>query len=179
MKHGWAPIAALLAACANTPEQGSLPPVGEYRFLGNGLVCRTENPDDWNACYRIGAFKVGDAYKPSLTLQEDIQLAGGVVASVFPIIKNDQYEAYWVLGHKEGRIVSVQLTGNYPRPELAFSSIMLGDPQEKVQRILGPRYTVNEVKEINGAHWSYRPFAISVEIVGGKVHSIRVADENL
>jgi hypothetical protein len=56
---------------------------------------------------------------------------------------------------------------------------MLGDSEEKVTSVLGPRHSAQEVKEISGVLWDYHPFAISIELVAGKVYSIRVADENL
>jgi hypothetical protein len=103
-----------------------------------------------------------------------VALAQGVTASAFSIIESQDRHAYWVIGHKDSRVVSIQLTGNHGHPDFSFSSIMLNDPKEKVSEILGPRHTVRRVPEVNGDVWDYYPFQISVEIVEGRVYSIRV-----
>lgn len=178
MKLWWLPLVVLSAGCASSQPSAteSTLPLEEYRFLGNHLVCRTKYPDDPNACYRIGTIKIGAAYEPKVAPQKEVTLPNGVIASMFPIIKNDQHEAYWILGHKNGKVVSIQLTGNYPSADYALASIRLGDSEEKVARVLGPRHNVKEVKEIGGVLWDYYPFSISIELVGGKVYSMRVVE---
>jgi hypothetical protein len=183
VKCWWFPLVLFGAGCASSPAPAPNPSFPEegFHFLGNNLICivKTKEADDPHACYQIGAIKIGAPYLPKVNPQEELTLPNGVVASMFPIIRNDQHHAYWVLGHKGGRIVSVQLTGTYHSPDYAFASIMLGDAEEKVRNVLGPRYTIRGVEAIGGVMWDYAPFKISVELVAGKVYSIRVADENL
>jgi len=150
-------------------------PINTFRFLGNTLVCKSESRDDKYACLRIGRIKIGDPHTPRVKPLKELPQSNGVISAVFPIITNEEHKAYWVIGHKDGKIVSIQLTGNYQSESLSFSTIMLDDPEEKVRQILGTRYVKTKVASINGDMWSYSPFPISVEIVKGKVFSIRVA----
>jgi hypothetical protein len=153
-------------------------PFNAFRFIGNHLVCKTNDPNAANPCYRIGEFVLGDDFekvtknfgKPwKLVSQPD----GGELA-VFTIKATDLEQAYWVIGHREGRIASVQLTGNFPSQVASFSSIQLADSQSKVRDILGPRYSVKNIESINGTMWDYAPFSITIEFVNEKVYSIRI-----
>ena len=177
------PLVLSGAGCASNPTAAPKPSFPEpgFHFLGNNLTCivKTEEADDPHACYQIGPIKVGGPYLPKVNPQKELALPNGVVASMFPILRNDNHHAYWVLGHKDGRVVSVQLTGTYQIPDYAFSTIVLGDSEDKVRNVLGPRYIIRAVEAIGGVMWDYAPFKISVELVAGKVYSIRVADENL
>ncbi|NVK88591.1 MAG: hypothetical protein HWE13_10705 [Gammaproteobacteria bacterium] len=150
-------------------------PMNTFRFLGNQIMCKMSDPDDEYACWRIGKVKLNDLYAPTSEPWQEIPQANGVVASVFIIVANDEYEAYWVIGHKNGIIESIQLTGNYPDEQLNFAGIMLADNEDKVKNILGPRYSVSDVPEINGTVWDYAPFRISIEFKGDVVYSIRIS----
>jgi len=152
-------------------------PINSFQYTGDWIACHSDTQDDL-ACFHIGKLKIGDPYQPSREPSQNIDQPKGVVASVFPIIKKENQEAYWVIGHKEGKIVSIQLTGNYGKPELSFSSIILGDGKDKVERILGPRHTIKEFQDngINGVLWDYAPFQFSFEFVNGKVYSMRVTN---
>jgi hypothetical protein len=55
----------------------------------------------------------------------------------------------------------------------------LHDTEEKVLATLGPRARITVVKEIGGLLWDYRPFPISIELVHGRVYSIKIADPDL
>ncbi len=150
-------------------------PVNTFRYVGNALVCKSDSAEDDYACFRIGNFKIGEKYKPDNQAWKEIPQGEGVIASVHPIIANDEFNAYWVIGHKEEKITSIQLTGNYPHEKLTFSTIKLSDPKEKVRKILGRRFRERKVKSINGIMWDYYPFPITIEFVDNKVYSIRVS----
>ena len=152
-------------------------PINTFRFLGNALVCKSDSADDDFACFRIGSLKIGDEYKARNKAWKEIQQIEGVTASVHPIVTNDEFNAYWVIGHKEGKITSIQITGNYPHEQIAFATIKLTDPKEKVREILGPRFHERKVESINGVMWDYYPFPITVELVDNKVYSVRVAEK--
>ena len=179
--------AALLHASANAqsddPEQQRKAleqmPVNSFRVIGNQLVCKQDKPvANYNACLRIGQVRIGDSY-PDLRerypkpWKEDRQ-DGGVTASVFIIAATKEVRAYWIIGHRDGKIVSIQLTGNYAHPDFAFSTIQLDDSEEKVIAVLGARRQITPVKEIDGVMWDYQPFPISVQFAHGKVYSIKV-----
>ncbi len=152
-------------------------PINTFRFLGNALVCKSDSGEDDSACFRIGSLKIGEEYKPRNKAWKEISQGQGVTASVHPIVANDEFNAYWVIGHKEGKITSIQITGNYPHEKLVFSTIKLADPKEKVKEILGPRFHERKVESINGIMWDYYPFPITIELIDNKVHSIRVAEK--
>jgi len=150
-------------------------PVDSFRFVGNALACKMASPDDDYACLVIGPHKIGATYAPPNEPWQEFDQGDGVVGSVHPIAVDENHQAYWVIGHKEGKVTSVQLTGDYPDVDYAFSSIRLTDPQSKVVQILGPRYVERKVDEIGGVMWDYHPFDITIEFVGGKVYSIRIS----
>ncbi|MDH5181686.1 MAG: hypothetical protein OEY07_18645, partial [Gammaproteobacteria bacterium] len=151
--------------------------VDHFRSREDQLICITGKTDP-NACSHIGPFKIGAPYKAMDNPWKEIAQNNGVTVTAYPIINNDKHNAYWVIGHKAGTITSLQLTGNYADDKLSFSSIKLDDSQDKVKSILGPRYRVKQLQDINGEMWDYYPFPISIEFVKGKVYSIRVTETN-
>ena len=181
MKHSIIIFVCLALSSISLAEQKFNPattPINTFKFIGNALVCISDKLTNINhACYRFGNLKIGDTYNPKEKPWKEIPRKNGVTASVFPIIANEKNEAYWIFGHKNKKIVSIQLTGNYVHEKLSFSTIMLGDKKEKVRKILGPNYTVTKVDAIKGVMWDYYPFAISVEFIKNKVYSIRIAEE--
>jgi len=155
-------------------------PANTFRYVGNYLVCKQETPaQNYLACLRIGPLRIGDPYRAIRERNpkpfREVALDGGVIASAFRIVTSAEASAYWVIGHRDDTIVSIQLTGNYSHPDLAFATIQLNDSEEKVLALLGPRVHITVVREIGGLLWDYRPFPISIELVHGKVYSIRVA----
>lgn len=163
---------------AEMKDKASKQPINTYLFIGNTIVCKTDekHKDDNDACSRIGPVKVGDTFNPKAEAWKVVPQPNGVTASVYPIVADDKYNAYWVIGHKDKKIVSVQLTGNYPDADLSFATIQLADSEDKVKSILGPRFISNEVPEIGGQIWDYYPFPITIEFKDGSVYSIRVAE---
>jgi hypothetical protein len=159
-------------------------PVNTFRYVDSHLVCKQDTPaQNYLACLRIGQLRIGDSfgsvserYPRPLNV---VALEGGISASAFPIVTTTDTYAYWVIGHRDDKIVSIQLTGNYSHPDLAFATIRLNDTEEKVLATLGPRATITVVKEIGALLWDYRPFPISIELVHGRVYSIKVAAPDL
>ena len=151
-------------------------PMNAFRFLGNQIICKTDRPDDNYSCFRIGGIKIGDKFEPKTKPWKVIPQPNDITASVFSIVENDEHYAYWVIGHREGVIVSLQLTGDFPDDRLAFATIKLSDSESKVADILGPRYKVSKVEEINGTIWDYAPFPITMEFKNGLVYSMRITE---
>ena len=154
-------------------------PMNNFRFVGSHLVCKQDTPArNYLACLRIGTVKVGDSFR-SFTERhpgagKEAALETGVTVSMHPAAPGAG--TYWVIGRRGDRIGSVQLTGIYSGPELAFATLQLGDSEEKALAVLGPRASIRAVPEISGLLWDYAPFPISIEFVGGKVYSIRITD---
>ncbi len=153
-------------------------PFNAFRFIGNHLVCKTNDPNAANPCYRIGQVILGDdfdkATKPLGKPWKLVSQPDGSELAVFTIKATDLEQAYWVIGHREGKIASVQLTGDFPSQVASFSTIQLTDSQSKVRDILGPRYAVRSIEAIKGTMWDYAPFSITIEFVNEKVYSIRI-----
>ncbi|HXF67032.1 MAG TPA: hypothetical protein VNK67_10105 [Burkholderiales bacterium] len=155
-------------------------PANTFRYFGGQLVCKQDKPaPDYLACLRIGELRVGEPYRPVRERNprpwREVALEGGVTASAFLIESPPGTHAYWVIGHRDDTIVSVQLTGNYPHPDFHFATVRLDDSEEKVLSRLGPSSRIHEVKEIGGLLWDYSPLPFSIEFVRGRVYSIRVA----
>ncbi len=153
----------------------------QFRFSGNWIVCVCEDKSDtlFLCCLNLGLFGLGDS----------VSIVDSLFGSPFKTIpKTDSSEVraysltpvgdsmvpYIVVGHVNGRITSLQLTGEAIRDSLNFSSITLGDSTSHVESILGKPFVVKEVDEIEGVLWSYHPFRFSLEIVNGKVYSIKM-----
>ena len=159
-------------------------PANTFRYIGNDLVCKQDTPaQNYLACLSIGPLRVGDSYRPMRDLNpkpwKEVALENGVSAAAFLIIATAELNAYWVIGHRDDKIVSVQLTGNYSHPDLAFATIRLNDSEEKVLAMLGPRAQIWVVREIGGLLWDYYPFPISIEFLQGRVYSMRVTAPDL
>ena len=124
------------------------------------------------------AARIGDAYSPFRKRNpkpyREVALDGGVIASAHRIAATADTHVYWVIGHRDDTIVSIQLTGNHSHPDLAFATIQLNDSEERVLALLGPRADITAVREVGGFLWDYRPFPISIEFVHGRVYSIKV-----
>jgi hypothetical protein len=71
----------------------------------------------------------------------------------------------------------IQLTGTKTDAPLAFSSIHLGDSENRVAELLGPPPHKEDLTDIVGVLWSYRPYPFSFEFEDGKVTSMRVHSE--
>ena len=155
-------------------------PVNTFRFVSGHLVCKQDTPaPNYLACLRMGPFRIGDSYSSVRDRYARplnvVALEDGVSASAFPIVTTPDTHAYWVIGHRDDRIVSIQLTGNYSHPDLAFAAIRLSDTEEKVLAMLGPRARITAAKDIGGLLWDFHPFPISIELVHGRVYSMKVA----
>lgn len=155
-------------------------PANTFRFVGKHLVCKQDTTaPNYIACLRIGPLRVGDSYRAFRERNpkswKEAMLEGGVATSAFRIIATSDANAYWVIGHRDDQIVSVQLTGTYSHPDLAFATIRLKDTEEKVLAMLGPPARIQVVKEIGGLIWDYHPIPVSIELIHGRVYSIKVA----
>jgi hypothetical protein len=71
----------------------------------------------------------------------------------------------------------IQLTGYATKEEFTFSSLKLGDNEEKVRKFFGPPTSIDDVEEIKGYAYSYEPaaepFKITIEFINKKVYTFR------
>ncbi|MBI3350628.1 MAG: hypothetical protein HY020_25960 [Burkholderiales bacterium] len=161
-------------------------PLHSFRFSQNALACKLPSPDIDFGCLRIGELQIGTDWA-GVTARfgepwKREALPGGGVREVHLIDRDagQRTFSYWVLESRGGKLVNAQLTGNHPPQDPAtapgFSGLRLGDTEAKVRELLGPRFKAAPVLEISGVLWNYAPFCFSIEIVDGRVYSLRVHD---
>jgi len=157
------------------------PADGEYRRAGAGLACISSEKPVVGApsgvpCLRIGPMRLGLSMaevakrlgQPERELKQ-----GAAIVRVYRIQSDAAEVPYWVVTFTQGQVTAIQLTGR-EAGSLAFSSIRLGDPAGRVRELLGDPPATDEIQEIGGTRWSYRPHPFSLELVDGRVYSIRV-----
>src|SRR2546426_8237496 len=182
---------------AMTQPNGELPHVGqqmqagpvqpgEFRRDSKGLGCRLSTFEvTYRSCLKIGPFTIGDDLttverqvgKPAKVIPQP----NGVEARLYPIETSRSAEglkllSYWVIGYQNAKTTSIQLTGQPTKEGFTFSSIRLGDPVEKVLRLLGEPTSKSPVSGFNAISWNYAPFPFSLEMKDGSVFSIRVQE---
>src|SRR5882724_10756634 len=74
----------------------------------------------------------------------------------------------------QDRLVAIQVTGRLPADK--YVGITLGATAESVTKQLGKPMLVGPSSQPNTDVWSYQPWTFSIEMSGGRVTSIRVAD---
>lgn len=182
-------LAALIAATGATGVAAApeLAP-NEFRRAGATLACVTseepEGPSGMRGCLRMGPLQIGmSLFEVSRELGEPYRVVeqGGATLRVYVIsvdVPPNSPLPYWVVGFRDGRVSSIQMTGERGDDGLAFSSIRLGDPKARVVEILGEPYMTRDVDDVKAEFWGYSPFPISLEVKAGKVYSIRISDES-
>ena len=132
-----------------------------------------------HACMRIGPLVVGmeAAALTALLGQPARQIQGPkdtmVWAYFFGKTNDDPYllASIW-----KDRLVAIQVTGRLPADKYVFNGITLGATAESVTKQLGKPMRVGPSSLPNTDVWSYQPWTFSLELSGGRVTSIRVAD---
>lgn len=182
-------ITSLAVAASTTGAAAAEPAIAanEFRRAGATLACITPaEPKDSGGmrdCLRIGPLQVGmslfdvsrELGKPYRVVEQD-----GATLRVYVISVEAPPNSplpYWVVGFRDGRVDSIQMTGERGDERFAFSSIRLGDPKSRVVEILGAPFATRNVEDVGAEFWGYAPFPISLEIKGGRVYSIRISDD--
>jgi len=187
-------------ACKTAPDSGpaigaySGPAIGAYSFYRDtrGLHCVVARPDQDStmlACLRIGWVYVGLGRleverllgRPWKSLRHDADGHEIVVYLVFQDRERHRTAYYAVEYERAGDheiAESVQLTRDPPPLPVDLSCVQLGDSPERVTRQLGrPDETQafeDQSIQLRGTRWEYRDAPISIEIVDGKVYSLKV-----
>jgi hypothetical protein len=81
---------------------------------------------------------------------------------------------YLIVGAIEGIITSLQITGPPTTDAIQFNDIHLGDSISVVEEKIGPPSSTSLVEEVGATLWAYDPYPISIEIISGRVFSIRI-----
>jgi hypothetical protein len=159
-------------------------PHGEFQRAGAGFACIVDAaaaganyvPSE-SDCLWMGSLGIGDPAAmvaarfgaPFKTLPQP----GGAVARVF-VLDDRTYFVATIAGE---RVVALQITGPGPHPEWVFDGVGLGMSTDQLVAKLGRPMAVEALADTGGELWSYLPFPFSIELTGGKVTSIRIADE--
>jgi hypothetical protein len=162
---------------------------GYYKRSGPGFACvigpsEKLSPEQIKAlsehtCMRIGPLVVGmDAAALTSALGEPARQIQGpkdtMVRAYFFGKTND--DPYLLASIWKDRLVAIQVTGRLPADKYVFNGITLGATAESVTKQLGKPMAVGPSSLPNTDVWSYQPWTFSIEMSGGRVTSIRVAD---
>lgn len=154
------------------------PSVGKERIVAWG-----EQP-----CLRIGPIEIG---APG---DEVMKTLGNVVGSTMsPAVSGKLPVSYpvpqfqpefpkftgtwpfFVVTYRDGRAVTVQLSGPKTRPgALTFSGLNLGDSAQRVREVLGPPTEVKPAPRMGGDEWFYPPHQFTLILRNDVLASIRV-----
>jgi len=162
---------------------------GYYKRSGPGFACvigpsEKLSPEQIkalseHACMRIGPLVVGmDAPALTSALGEparQIQGPKGTMVWAYFFGKTND-DPYLLASIWKDRLVAIQVTGRLPADKYVFNGITLGATAETVTRQLGKPMRVGASSLPNTDVWSYQPWTFSLELSGGRVTSIRVAD---
>lgn len=182
------------------PGEG-LPDVGLYALFANRqggnapapgeqLLCVAPQEDgdgSLRPCLRIGRVHIGQAESDVVrVLSEpfrDLAYPDGTRAYAHLVFSDEAADAgaYYVLAYEDvagERVVSsIQLTGDAPPLPFSFSCLGLGASADDVARQLGrPASTesfTDETRGLSGQVWVYDTAPVSIELVEGRVYSIR------
>jgi len=173
----------------------SLPCLGGYSFYrksGAGLSCvapREEPSTPLSPCLRIGWVHVG---QPRRSVEEGLGTpwqatpprGDGTEGFAYLVFQDSVQDrgSYYIVEYEraagEQIARSVQFTGDATPLPLDFSGLRLGDPADRVRRQLGAPENRGEVKDeeqgIRGEWWDWSSAPISLEIVGGRLYSVRL-----
>ncbi len=176
-----------MAQTTTLEDKPSPPEFFKSGQLKSGADKRINCEDTQNInCLSIGDITIGgdfDKLKEQLgTPWHSLPKKDRSIDAVYPLRIYQYSTAYWVISHKDNRIIAVQLTGNRSPQALLFSGLQLGDKRDKVIATLGyPKarraYGKNGGKNggKNDAHlWDYSPLPFSLEIYNDRLYSVRV-----
>ncbi|MBR1284544.1 hypothetical protein JQ597_21070 [Bradyrhizobium sp. AUGA SZCCT0177] len=162
---------------------------GYYKRPGPGFACvigpsEKLSPEQIkalseHACMRIGPLVVGmaaAAVKSALG-QPSRQIEGPKGTTVWVhFLGNANEEPYLLASIWKDRLVAIQVTGRSPADKYGFNGLTLGATADNVTKQLGKPMLVGPSSQPNTDVWSYKPWTFSIEMSGGRVTSIRVAD---
>ena len=178
-------------ACRQVTD--SIPCRGGYVFYHTptGLTCmapREETGTPLSPCLRIGWVYVGQT-RPSVEdvlgepwKDNPIDRADGTHTVAYLVFADRELGSYFIVGYErlgtDEIAHSVQFTGDSTPLPLDFSGLKLGDPATRVLAQLGTPETRGEFNDkdmgLKGEWWDWGSNAISFEIIGGRIYSIRL-----
>ncbi len=160
---------------------------GEFRYSGGELNCisgveSAGQEPPYLDCLQIGPVRIGETLRTvSMKFGKARQATkrGSVTDRLYPIkgdVPAGQPVPYWVIGFEDQRVVSIQITGDLRVDQYAFSSLRLGDTEEKLLSKFGPAGFNQPAPRINGVMLGYSPYPVTFEIKDGKIYTMRVSE---
>ncbi len=182
LSPGAALVAALFLGTANSTPAAEAP-INEFRFDGSTLACNSSDKDkSYLACLRIGPVHIGQKLREVSKMfgrANRVVKEGDVFMRVY-VIRADaragQRIPYWVIGFRNLKVISIQITSPRGEKLFTFSSIEIGDAASKVTATLGPPSAKHMVEDVSATYWDYDPFTIGIEIMDGRVYTMFVSE---
>lgn len=177
-----AALAAALFLWPANPAPAGEAPINEFRFDGSTLVCNSGGKDkSYLPCLRIGPVYIGQRLREVSKMfgkANRVVKEGDVFMRVYVIRAGaaaGQRIPYWVIGFRNLKVISIQITSPRGEKLFAFSSIQIGDAASKVTATLGPPTAKHMVKDVSATYWDYDPFTVGIEIMDGRVYTMFVS----
>jgi len=171
----------------------SLPCLGGYAFhrATQGISCmapREEPRTPLSPCLRIGWVYVGQLRRQVEAIlgapwkDNPSDRGNGTHTIGYLMFSDGDRGSYYIVEYErlgtEEIARSVQFTGDATPLSLDFSGLRLGDPATRVLAQLGTPETRGEFNDkdmgLKGEWWDWGSNAISFEIIGGRIYSIRL-----
>ncbi len=131
-------------------------------------------------CAHIGPLYVGmPREKVEAVLGKPTTLAksGGVDYFAWPLAPGQPAPTYAAISfNPDGRARTVQVTGTAWPAAWQFNGITLGSTEADVRARLGEPLKLKPSGDPGAVEWAYDPWTFSLEVKGGVVSSIRVAE---
>lgn len=150
----------------------------EFYYGGGSLFCVSDElNENYNQCLNFGEFSVNSSLEEigqALGEPFDKMDHGGKLYQVYLLEQLENgTQPYVAIELEDGKLRSIQLTGESTIEDLSFSSISLGDYHTFVEQRLGIPSDTGPVDD-ETVYWDYAPFTFSLELKNGFVYSIKL-----
>lgn len=129
-------------------------------------------------CLTLGDIQIGSKFAPlRQKLGESwhtFPRSDGSIDEVYPLRIYQHSTVYWVISHKNNRIVAAQLTGNQAPKTILFAGLQLGDHQDLIIDTLGYPEGRRRYGRSSAYIWDYQPLPFTLEIYNKRLYSVRI-----
>lgn len=136
------------------------------------------NNQEFINCLALGDINIGskfDALRQKLGEPwHTFPRSDGSIDEVYPLRIYQHSTVYWVISHKNNRIVAAQLTGNQAPQTILFAGLQLGDHQDLIIDTLGYPNGRRRYGRSSAYLWDYHPLPFTLEIFNNRLYSVRV-----
>ena len=133
-------------------------------------------------CLTLGDIQIGskfDALRQKLGEPwHTFPRGNGSIDEVYPLRIYQYSTVYWIISHKNNRIIAAQLTGDKAPKTILFAGLQLGDHQDLIIDTLGYPEGRRRYGRSNVYIWDYHPLPFTLEIYNKRLYSVRVHHSN-